>query len=72
MSFYKTYMIHFGYNNSQQAYLLSGSPITVAYLVKDLGVVVCDTLSWHEYILQTAKKAAMQAAYCTLLNVITH
>jgi hypothetical protein len=57
LSIPKTFILHFGSNNPLRMYTINGVSIAPLQSVKDLGITVSESLSWHEHVVLTAKKA---------------
>lgn len=53
----KTFMLYLGSQNPRRVYDINGSAIVSKEVIKDLGVHVSSTLSWHSHCIETAKKA---------------
>jgi ribonuclease P/MRP protein subunit RPP40 len=53
----KTFLLHLGPKNPHIQYKIKDVNIQAKGLVKDLGVVMSDDLSWHAHCVETVKKA---------------
>ena len=53
----KCKVMHFGYHNPQQTYHLNNHAIKSSHKEKDLGVIIDDTLKFHDHTAKAVKKA---------------
>lgn len=53
----KCVVLHVGKNNPRLIYTLCNQPLTVVQSHRDLGVLICEDLSWSEHITAACKKA---------------